>query len=295
MRNSDKEYDVIERRHRAFTLLKECENDKVVLTRRVFFVPGWATEKSCLWINPFSPENISMSQWVERIVDNYEKKVHFLRFSRKESDNCVSFECFGKLLYSKIKPFLADKDEVFDMVGYSMGGLDICSSVISGDIPSRCVGKIITLGSPFRGDKWAEVLEDFNVFSWFLFGSWLLIRYLIYKLGGYTEANVYQLESLRPRGRYIKDLNTKEHRLRLLSEVEKLYILYSKNDKFVGNDARFDRKSIPEDFLKEKLEEISFEGTIHYGTMGLSQDPRVLLNVLEILSGRKIYKGGDVL
>ena len=295
MRTSGKGYDVIERRQLAFALLKECENDKIVLPRKTFFVPGWATEKSCLWIDPFSAENASMSQWVEKIVEDDKKKVHFLRFSRKESDSCPNFECFGKLLYSKIKPFLEDKDEVFDMVGYSMGGLDICSSVIFGDIPSRSVGKIITLGCPFRGDKWAEVLEDFNIFFWFLFGSWLLVRFLIYKFGGYSEANVYQLENLRPRSRYIKDLDTKQHRLRLLSQVEKLYVFYSKSDRFVGNDARFDRKKISEDLLKEKLEEISFEGTIHYGTMGLSQDPRVLLRVLEILSGRKIYKEGDIL
>ena len=134
----------------------------IKLNRDVFFVPGW-TDQACLsWIEPYTEGGISqrpgweytMQDWVEKVVDKpSQDKVHFVKLLKKEEtltierfqaglrqgqvkccnwdkDESYSYENFfqfAELLKEKVKAVGVDE---YDLVGHSMGGLDIISATI---------------------------------------------------------------------------------------------------------------------------------------------------------------------
>lgn len=276
--------NIDEQKKEALLKLREIEQKKITLTRDVFFVPGWSSENCAAWLVPYSPENISMKQWVERTIVNWPEKTHFITFTDQESKKCRGFVDFGKILKEKIDSILAGKESEFDLIGHSMGGLDISAAIIYQGLPFEKLGNVITLGSPFHGAEWGQMVKDFSKFSWFCLGGWAIIRIaLIAK--GFSYYHILQLENMNPKGKAIKNFNTRDNRIKLLDSVQKLYTFFGTDDDAVKESALFNGFEIDKDLLKRKLRAVCIEGAQHSGALGLTQDPRVVLKIILALSG----------
>ena len=272
-----------EQKKLAIAELEKLEQNKITLPRDVFFVPGWTGESCSAWLNSYSPENTSMRQWAERIIANWQEKVHFLVFDKISSEKCRSFIDFGKILYEKIRSCVNNDSSRFDLIGHSMGGLDISAAVIYGAIPSDSVGKIMTLGSPFHGAEWGQMMKEVGRLSGLFLGVWVVIRLALIKMG-YTPYHILQLKNMDPKGKMIKAFNTKENRIRLLNTIEKLYTFFGTDDDTVKESALFNGFDIDKGLLDRKLQAVCIEGATHSGSLGLTQDPRVVLNIVKIIS-----------
>lgn len=272
-----------EQKKQALEKLEDLKQKKITLSRDVFFVPGWSSESCAAWLEPYTPENISMRQWIERIVTNWQEKVHFVTFATEESQKCRSFIDFGNILRGKIVPCMKDDNSRFDLIGHSMGGLDVSAAVINDFIPVNRVVNIMTLGSPFHGAEWGQIMKDFNKLSWLFLGGWMLVRAGL-MANGYSYYHVLQLENMNPKGKVIQDFNTKENRLKLLTSVDKIYTFFGTDDSTVKESALFNGFGIDKNLLTTKLEPFCIEGATHSGPLGLPQDPRVVLNILNIIS-----------
>lgn len=271
---------IAEEKNAAFNQLKELEQRKITLTRDVFFIPGWTSESCAAWLSPYTKENISMAEWAERIIQNWKEKVHFVRFTEKESKVCKNFLDFGRILAEKVKPFLAGAQ--IDLVGHSMGGLDISAAILDRAIPNASIRNVVTLGSPFHGAEWGEVMKTVSKFSWFFPGAWVVIRLAL--RSRYSYYHLLQLEHMNPAGPTIKAFDKTENRLRLLESIGRLYTFVGTDDDTVKKSAFFNGYAIPENLLSMKLNAICFDGATHSGQLGLPQDPRVVLSILKIIS-----------
>lgn len=275
--------NIDEQKKLALEELQELKRKKLTISRYVFFVPGWSSESCGAWLEPYTPENISMRQWMESIVTNWQEKVHFVTFTTEESKKCRSFIDFGNILKERILPCIKDENYRFDLIGHSMGGLDISAAVINDFIPADRVKNMMTLGSPFHGAEWGQMMKDFSKLSWLFLGGWVLIRAAL-MAKGYSYYHVLQLENMNPTGRFIRDFNTKENRLKLLTSVDKLYTFFGTDDNTVKESALFNGFDIDKSLLSAKLEAVCVEGATHSGELGLPQDPRVVLNIMNIIS-----------
>ena len=65
-----------------------------------------------------------MREWAERIILNWQEKIHFVTFTEAESKVCESFIDFSSVLADKVSPYLVDGTQL-DLIGHSMGGLDV--------------------------------------------------------------------------------------------------------------------------------------------------------------------------
>mgnify|MGYP001571518234 CR=1 FL=1 len=272
-----------EQKKLALEKLQELRKEKLTIPRHVFFVPGWSSESCGAWLEPYTPENVPMRQWLESIVLNWQEKAHFVTFATEESKKCRSFIDFGKILREKIEPYIKDDRSKLDLIGHSMGGLDISAAVINNFIPSEKVENIITLGSPFHGSEWGQMMRDLSKLSWLFLGGWVFIRAAL-MAKGYSYYHVLQLENMNPKGKSIIDFNTKENRIKLLNSVSKLYTFFGTDDTAVKESALFNGFGIDNTLLEAKLKAVCIEGATHSGQLGLPQDPEVVLNILNIIS-----------
>lgn len=273
--------NISEEKNEAFNRLKELERSKVILSRDVFFVPGWTSENCAAWREPYTKENISMREWAERLILNWQEKVHFVTFAEAESKVCKSFLDFANVLAEKVSPYFVDGTQV-DLIGHSMGGLDISAGVINGVIPPKHVKNVITLGSPFHGAEWGEVMKTVSKASWFFPAIWAIVRIGLKKR--YSYYHFLQLENMNPQGETIRTFDKTENRVKFLESVEKLYTFVGTDDDTVKQSAFFNNYAVPADLLAVKLNAICFEGATHSGQLGLPQDPRVVLNIIRIIS-----------
>ncbi len=127
---------------------------KIRLKKDIFFVPGWTDQACICWTEPYvesgadrrkgweytvkdweyiieNPEKMHYIQLVENedsinIIRDEQGKIKKVEFKSDPSYEYTNFFQFAELVKSKIR---ATGAREFDLVGHSMGGLDIISAV----------------------------------------------------------------------------------------------------------------------------------------------------------------------
>lgn len=247
-------------RENALKKLEELAESKIELKRPVFFVPGWTDEDCVCWKAPYQKGYASIKEWISRIAKNYEVS-EYVTFTEKESEKCKSFFDLGDILKEKIWGKIG-KNKEFDVAGHSMGGLDAVTAIIDSEEPLLNVNKLITVATPHQGSELGEIGPIFRK---------------------YKPHHASQCINLDPDQLPIKFINKLENRKTLLSRVNKLYCLMGTRDQAVMRSARYNKKDLDSELYKKKVEIIEFGGATHSQKYGITQDPRVILGIINIL------------
>ncbi len=255
----------------ALDKLNEWANNKIGLKRPVFFVAGWTDESCAAWMNS-DKINKSIRDWLTEICLNQDQS-YYINFE-KESPDCNNFLDFGEVLKKKIWDVLG-KNKEFDIVGHSMGGLDIRAAIALGE-PLLNIRNCLTVSTPHWGDNFG----GFN--AWLrktLFGS--KIANLFAKE---TPYQIVQSQQLDPDYESIKTINKLENREAFLERVDKMFQFKGTQDFTVKGSAFIDRTGLSPQ-LTDKIENVIIEGADHTGKIGITKDPRTVLAILRILLG----------
>lgn len=282
MAAADPFQEMIEEREKqkeeALGILKAYKEDKVTLRRPVFFVPGWTDESCGCWSAAYR-KNTAMKEWIDAICINpYEAR--YVKFE-EESPSCRSFLDFGEVLKKKIWSDIG-KDREFDLVGHSMGGLDIRAALALGELLSQN-HNCLTVATPHQGDN----LGGINVWSRNTFLGRALIGWILHQDTPYHRE---QSKGLDPDYEPIKIINRTENKLLFLQRVSKLYEFKGTRDFTVKDSAYIDKSDIPLEYRSSKIEDIEIGGADHTGKLGITQDPRTVLSIISILLGRELEK-----
>lgn len=273
--------------------LKAYKNNKIRLKRDVFFIPGWTDQACICWIEPYTesgidrragweytvkdweyiienPEKIHYLQLVENndsinIIRNRQRKVKKVEFkSDDQSYSYTNFFQFAELIKNKIR---ATGAREFDLVGHSMGGLDIISAVVLDrnldayqevndfikSEPLEGVGLLITVATPYKGSAPADLVKNTKIDEWFR-PEW-------------SDGIRKQCENLAHNSKFISIINQKKIRDRLLKKVKIGVYTFSG-----GNDGAVK----PEDaFIEGAKNHEPFKLVSHSQRMGITQDPRM--------------------
>lgn len=266
MSNGDSVQKEIEERKRqkqnALDKLSELSSKKIEIKRPVFFVPGWTDESCVCWKTSYLKSYTPIKDWISSIAKNGEM-ANFVTFSDKETKACSSFLDLGDILKTKIWDVIGNNEE-FDLVGHSMGGLDSVAAITDNVEPLKNVHNLITVATPHQGSELGEIGPVFRK---------------------YERHHALQCLNLDPDQPSIKLINKLDVRKRLLENVNKLYCLMGTRDMAVMRSARFNKEGIDKDFYKEKVEIIEFGGATHSQKYGITQDPRVILAIINLLIG----------
>lgn len=265
---------------------------KIRLKRDIFFVPGWTDQACICWTEPYiesgtdrrkgweytikdweyiveNPEKMHYLQLVENdhsinIIRNKQGKIKKVEFRLDPSYEYTNFFQFAELVKSKIRTTGVKE---FDLVGHSMGGLDIISAVALdnkldsyrqvGDFiktkPLEGCGLLITVATPYRGSIPADLVKNTKIDEWFR-PQW-------------SDGIRKQCNNLAHSSEFISIINQKEIKERLLQKVSIGVHTFSG-----GND----RAVRPEDaFLDGAQNHKPFELVSHSQRMGITQDPRM--------------------
>jgi pimeloyl-ACP methyl ester carboxylesterase len=275
---------------------------KIRLERDVFFVPGWSDQGCICWTEPYMESGVdrragweyTVKDW-EYIVENPEK-MHYLRlvenedsitikrnkegkikkveFQSDQSYNYTNFFQFAELVKRKIRAIGAKQ---IDLVGHSMGGLDIISAValdrklddykqvkdfITTD-PLNGVGLLITVATPYKGSIPADLVKNTKIDEWFG-PKW-------------SEGIGKQCENLAHTSEFISIINRKEIRERLFKKAKiGVYTFLAGNDRAVRpSDA----------FIEGANNRKPFQLVSHSQKMGITQDPRMHYELFKLLKG----------
>ena len=147
----------------AIRKLEALEKSGVALARHVFFVPGWAGEEGQAWTGYAAPVlagHVAVKHWIERVVKNTERVTYisYLEFSKKESAASKSFLDFAELLKARVRARVSG-DEPIDLVGHSMGGLDIIAAITQGPDALTRVEHAVAVASPLRGIAYSRFVK----------------------------------------------------------------------------------------------------------------------------------------
>jgi len=275
---------------------------KINLKRDVFFVPGWADQACICWTEPYmesgvdrrkgweytvkdweyileNPERMHYLQLVENdnsinIIRNKEGKIKKVEFNSDPTYSYTNFFQFAELVKNKIR---ATGVKEFDLVGHSMGGLDIISAValdrkpddyqqvkdfIKTD-PFEGVGLLITVATPYKGSTPADLVKNTKIDEWFR-PEW-------------SDGIRKQCENMAHDSEFINIINQKEIRERLLKKAKiGVHTFSGRNDRAVS----------PEDaFIEGAQNHEPFELGMHSQRMGITQDPRMHLWLFNLLKG----------
>jgi len=282
----------------------ECRNKlrqlKIKLERDIFFVAGW-TDQACLsWTEPYMESGVdrrtgweyTIKDW-EHIVENPEKmhyiklvendsainivknkdgKVRKVEFTSDSSYRYTNFFQFAELVKSKIRETGAKE---FDLVGHSMGGLDIISAVtmdrklddypevkdfIKTD-PLEGLGLLVTVATPYKGSVPADLVKNTKIDEWFK-KEWP---------DGIRE----QCNNLAHSSEFIHIINQKQIRERLLKKAKIGVHTFSG-----GND---DAVSSDDAFINDAQNHAPFYLARHSGRMGITQDHRMHFELFSLL------------
>ncbi len=260
----------------ALSKLNVLKQNKIHLERLVFFVPGW-TDESCAWWQEPHDSNQSIKQWLSQVADNPEL-AQYVDFTQ-ETKQCKSFLDFGEVLRNKVWAAIG-KDQPFDLVGHSMGGLDIRAAITQGSDPLLKCNFCVTVATPNWGDNLGGV-ESF------------LMTHFSKEAEAIKPMEPYHLEqgkNLDPDYQPIKTVNSLDNRRLLLSRVNKFYELKGTQDLVVQGSAFMDMTGI-KDLYKEKVVSYAVDGCEHTGIKGITLDPRTVLAVVNILCNIEIKLG----
>ena len=286
----------------ARSKLRKFAKSKIKLNRDVFFVPGWTDQGCICWTEPYmesgvdrragweytvkdweyvleNPERMHYLQLVENdnsinIIRNNQGKIKKVEFETDASHDYVAFFQFAELIKAKIR---ATGVKEFDLVGHSMGGLDIISVValdnkldtfqevknfIKTD-PLEGLSLLITVATPYKGSVPADLVKNTKIDECFR-PEWPI---------GIRK----QCENMAHDSEFIKIINQKEVRDRLLKKAKIGVHTFSG-----GND----RAVCPEDaFIDGAQNHEPFELVSHSQRMGITQDPRMHFWLFDLLKG----------
>jgi hypothetical protein len=248
--------------------LAGLEQNKVTLPRPVFFVPGWTDERGEAWLVPYRSGYVTMKEWIQRTVKNPEIAL-FVTFSDAESRQCRSFLDFARLVIQRVKDRIGLKTPC-DVVGHSMGGLDLRAAISLHELPLQSVQHFITVGTPHRGTQWGDISR-------------------------FRKLPAHQREqgiNLDPDHEPIQQLNQLETRKRLLSRIGVLYSIMGLQDFVVQRTPKFDSTGLPET-LAGKVHIFQVSNATHTDSGGLTQDLRVVAGILDAVRGIDINEPGN--
>jgi hypothetical protein len=245
----------------ALKHLNAWKKSKIILKRPVFFVPGWTDEDCKCWTFG-ERDKIPIKQWINDIVKNYDR-ANYITFN-EETINCKSFLDFGEVLKTKIWNAIG-KETGFDIVGHSMGGLDIRAAIVCGS-PLLNVNKCLTIATPHQGDQLGGL-------------NWWLIERGIRKM---SSCCAEQGKNLDPDYEPIKLINKTENRNLFLQRVNRLYQFKGTLDFCVKGSAIMRDDGI-ETLYRQKTEKVTVEGANHTGDIGICQDLRSVISIIKIL------------
>ena len=202
----------------ALAKLNEYKVSKIHLKRPVFFVSGWGDESCTWWIGPKEGSQ-GISQWIDQIADNREQAT-FITFE-KETASCKSFSDFGDYLKNQI-PAVTGSGQQFDLVGYSMGGLDIRAALTQGNSLLNCQ-TCITADTPHQGNHFGGILETVETYA----------PDLMNQVDNIPLYQQKQAANMDPNSGPMKIINSLANRQLFLSRVNKFYQFKGTRDALV--------------------------------------------------------------
>lgn len=265
-------------KQKAIERLEFLAGKGVALKRHVFFVPGWAGEHGKAWTGydkPVLKGHGSIKSWIDRIVRNPERVtyVSYLEFSDKESEASKSFFDFAELLKARVRAHAAP-DEPVDLIGHSMGGLDILAAITQGKDALTNVENCVAVASPLQGIVYSQFVK---LADQLLPGmKWEPYHYV-------------QVRNLATTCAAIRKINSLENRVRLLERVKTFYHAEGTQDPTIMRSARLRREGLPK-HLKAKIQQLVVEGASHSGAAGITHDPRTVLHLVSIIADIQIEK-----
>ena len=253
----------------ALSKLTEFKQNKITLKYPVFFVPGWTDESCSVWQVPYGG-NQSVKQWLNEVAIN-PGLAQYITFI-EETKDCKSFLDFGEVLKNKIWKAIG-KEQVFDLIGHSMGGLDIRAAITQGKAPLLNCRYCITVATPNCGDNLGGVGNFFERY----------FRRLAQAIKKMLPYQVEQEKYLDPDYPPIKQINSLESRKLFLNSVTKFYELKGMEDSLVQGSAFIDKTDIEENLYKGKVAAIPIDGCEHVGVKGITLDPRTIAVIIYVL------------
>lgn len=250
-------------RRNAYKKLTELIRSKIELARPVFFIPGWTDESCTNWKSGYRSQ-VPMKAWVSRIAKNPEM-LNFITFTLEESKSCASFIDFGKFLKDRIESLIGEKGQ-FDLVGHSMGGLDIRAVIAIHGLKN--VYNCMTVATPHKGTDLAGIAA---------------------KIKNYPPHHKIQCQNLDPDYEPVQKINSLENRKAFLEGVSKFYQFVGTRDMAVMKSAKMDKRELPVG-LCEKLVTVEIGGATHSAEGGITRDLRVILAIINILMGTEPEK-----
>jgi pimeloyl-ACP methyl ester carboxylesterase len=200
------------------------------------------------------------------------------------TNQCKSFLDFGQFLKQMIWDKIG-KNQPFDLVGHSMGGLDIRAAIALGENPLLNCRCCISVAVPQQGDHFGGFANFCMKYVPF-FGD-------INKIRNISSSQKEQMKNLDPDYPPIKILNKVENRVAFFQRVKKFYEMKGLRDFTVKGSAFMDKTDI-ESLYQNKSEEIPVNGCDHTGPLGITRDVRVILAILYILSDIELdIEGGN--
>ncbi len=267
----------LENLKKCFSELEGYKHNKLKLQYPVFFVPGWTGENCDAWKKNYDgipkeyQEYYHTAQfWIEEIVEN-KQLANFIDFTEAETSTSPSFMELGACLGKKI--LAINKSEPVNLVGHSMGGLDIRSAVINDDFPSLNVKNILTVGTPNNGTPEANLMH------------YEFVQRIAKNFKKMKTYHILQCCSMGSKSEAIKKINTKENRLKMFDRIEKFYVFMGLRDSTVKGSPKLDKKDIPEGLYENKVITIQTSSAEHTGKDGITQDPRIFLPLIRALCG----------
>ena len=249
----------------ALVQLKVWTQKPVALKRPVFFVPGWTDEICKGWTIPYTRLNTSMEDWSEKIFSN-PGLAYFINFSKEDSLSCDSFLDFSKILRDRVRRLLG-ANKTFDILGHSMGGLDVRAAIIDDKDPLLGVNNCFLVATPNEGSQWGDICK----------------AHFIRDPRNLTDAQVSQGVNMDPDHPMIQAINHIELKRQFLKNINKLYTIRGWKDTAVFSSSRFTYPGMEAEF-PGKVTEINYDGTSHTGRNGITQDPRVVADVVRVLT-----------
>jgi len=258
----------LENLKKCFSELESYRKNKLKLQYPVFFVPGWTSEDCSAWkdVSPDIPKKfrkyyLPAKYWIGEIVENIDQ-AHFVTFTEKQTKSSPSFIELGKYLKGKV--LRAANGRQINLVGHSMGGLDIRAAMLDSRKPLLKVKNVVTVGTPNNGEKRVKVLVKFKK---------------------YPRHHKIQCLNMHPKSEAMKMIDSPESRVQLLSSIEKFYVFMGMRDLAVMKSPKLNKQGVPSKLYKSKVKIMQTSSARHSGEDGITQDPRIFLPIIKILCG----------
>lgn len=277
---------------------------KFKLKRDVFFVHGWGDEANICWTYPYTEKGsdkargweYTIGDWLNKLVDNKDERAHFVKLVKDEAKVVVKYAAkteelsididqdetyyyenffqFAELLKEKIRSVNTSKD--VDIICHSMGGLDSVAAIAldketdtTGTIKTaglRGINQLITVSTPHQGSPAANISDT-------------KLAEVVMRRSEYIRK---QGSNMAPKSPFIKLINSAEIRNALLERVSFMHMFGGGDDIVVPVSSYKIKKS---GLLKDNYRIYPpLNLARHSQVMGITQDPRMHLEIIRLLS-----------